>query len=508
MTVNNQVAEASVKYLSEAAGQAVPVGYKQTEVGIVPIDWAVCPLHNLAEKIMVGIASAATHAYRDRGVVMFRNQNIKPGFLDDSDVLYISESYEASFKNKRLKPNDLLTARTGYPGTTSLVPPQYEGAQSFTTLITRPNIGLVDPEYLCCYINSSQGQKYFEQAQIGGGQKNVNAAALKILPVCLPGNRGEQTAIANALSDVDALINELEKLIAKKQAIKTATMQQLLSGRTRLPEFRYKWKEASEELNIPHQPDSSTVGKNVGWISDSASTNLTAGQKVDALSLIHPTTTNLFALREDGTKKGYKQSELGEIPEDWEVASLGNIGQCVIGLTYSPNNVADFGTLVLRSSNVQGNRLAYEDNVYVQMDLPERVIVKNGDILICVRNGSRQLIGKCALINAKTEGSAFGAFMSVFRTQSYGFVFYQFQSDIIQNQINEIMGATINQITNKDMGCFKIPLPKLEKEQTAIATILSDMDTEIQTLQQRLSKTRQIKQGMMQELLTGRIRLL
>ena len=112
--------------------------YKQTEVGVIPEDWEIKPLHTLADKIMVGIASAATHAYRKQGVVMFRNQNIKPGYLDDMDVLYIDEVYEETFRNKRLKAGDLLTARTGYPGTTSIVPAQYEGAQSFTTLITRP----------------------------------------------------------------------------------------------------------------------------------------------------------------------------------------------------------------------------------------------------------------------------------------------------------------------------------------------------------------------------------
>ncbi|MEW4538018.1 restriction endonuclease subunit S, partial [Vibrio cholerae] len=119
---------------------------------------------------------------------------------------------------------------------------------------------------------------------------------------------------------------------------------------------------------------------------------------------------------------GYKQTEVGVIPEDWEVVTLGDIGQTVIGLTYSPNDVADFGTLVLRSSNVQNGKLAYADNVYVNMELPERVIVKQGDILICVRNGSRQLIGKCALIDENAEGSAFGAFMSIFRTKYSVFV--------------------------------------------------------------------------------------
>ncbi|ENM3881942.1 TPA: restriction endonuclease subunit S [Vibrio cholerae] len=204
---------------------------------------------------------------------------------------------------------------------------------------------------------------------------------------------------------------------------------------------------------------------------------------------------------------GYKQTEVGVIPEDWEVVTLGDIGQTVIGLTYSPNDVADFGTLVLRSSNVQNGKLAYADNVYVNMELPERVIVKQGDILICVRNGSRQLIGKCALIDENAEGSAFGAFMSIFRTKYSVFVFYQFQSDLIQNQINEIMGATINQITNKDMSGFKITLPSDEKEQTAIANALSDVDALISELEKLIAKKQAIKTATMQQLLTGRTRL-
>lgn len=204
-------------------------GHKQTEVGVIPDDWEVKPLHDLADKIMVGIASAATHAYRDRGVVMFRNQNIKPGYLDDSDLLYIAEDYEATFRNKRLKAGDLLTARTGYPGTTSIVPSQYEGAQSFTTLITRPRRGVIDPEYLCVFINSESGQAYFEQNQIGGGQKNVNAGSLKQLPVAFPPTNIEQRAIAEALSDADALIESLEQLLVKKRHLKQGTMQELLT---------------------------------------------------------------------------------------------------------------------------------------------------------------------------------------------------------------------------------------------------------------------------------------
>ena len=203
----------------------------------------------------------------------------------------------------------------------------------------------------------------------------------------------------------------------------------------------------------------------------------------------------------------YQQTEVGVIPEDWKVVELGGIGKNLIGLTYSPNDVVEYGTLVLRSSNVQNNKLAFKNNVFVNMELPNRVIVKEGDILICVRNGSKKLIGKCALIDKKIEGVAFGAFMSIYRSEFGSFIFYQFQSNIIQRQIDEIMGATINQITNKDMAVFKVPLPNDVKEQAAIANALSDVDALITSLEKLIAKKRAIKTAAMQQLLTGKKRL-
>ena len=102
-------------------------------------------------------------------------------------------------------------------------------------------------------------------------------------------------------------------------------------------------------------------------------------------------------------RPGYKQTEAGVIPDDWNVVPMGQVGECLIGLTYSPLDVRDYGTLVLRSSNVQGGRLAFDDNVFVDMEIPARAITRTDDILICVRNGSRQLIGKCALIDKKNR---------------------------------------------------------------------------------------------------------
>ena len=219
-------------------------------------------------------------------------------------------------------------------------------------------------------------------------------------------------------------------------------------------------------------------------------------------------TSKIWALEaEMATQTGYKASELGMIPQDWDVVELGSVGEPIIGLTYSPRDINSNGVLVLRSSNIHSNKLAFDNNVFVKMEIPERVIVKENDILICVRNGSRQLIGKCALITKEAEGCAFGTFMSVFRTPFAPFVFYAFQSDKIQNQIKEIMGATINQITNKDLRKFKIALPKSTTEQTAIATALSDTDALIDSLQMLIAKKKAIKLSVMQNLLSGKIRL-
>jgi len=186
----------------------VKPGYKQTEIGIVPMQWEVKPLAEIAEKIMVGIASAATHAYRAKGVPMFRNQNVKAGKLDDSDLLFIAPEYEITFKNKRLRSGDLLTMRTGYPGVTAIVPPQYDSAQSFTTLITRPNQLQAESGFLCHYINSEIGQRFFTQSQIGGAQKNVNAGTLRMMPIQLP-YLSEQRSIATASRYMDALMDAL-----------------------------------------------------------------------------------------------------------------------------------------------------------------------------------------------------------------------------------------------------------------------------------------------------------
>ena len=202
----------------------------------------------------------------------------------------------------------------------------------------------------------------------------------------------------------------------------------------------------------------------------------------------------------------FNQIQDSPIPNDWSVRTLGEIGQCLIGLTYDPKDISANGVLVLRASNIDSNTLQFGDDIYVEMDIPERINVREGDLLICVRNGSRPLIGKCALIDRQAAGMTFGAFMSVFRSKDSRFVSYCFQSDIVKRQIHEHLGATINQITNKSLNSFEIPYPG-SRERTAIAEVLSDVDGLLAALDRLIDKKRAIKQAAMQQLLTGETRL-
>lgn len=205
----------------------------------------------------------------------------------------------------------------------------------------------------------------------------------------------------------------------------------------------------------------------------------------------------------------FKQTDIGLIPEDWTVKCVKEVADNFTGLTYSPNDVKKYGTIVLRSSNIQNGKLCFENNVFVEMDIPNRAKTKNGDILICVRNGSSELIGKSALIPAEYENVAFGAFMTVLRSVQVNnlFLLYIWQTSNTQRQIHETFGATINQITDKDFSRILIPLPPTIEEQERIANALSQVDDLLAALDEQIEKKQLVKQGTMQQLLTGKTRL-
>ena len=393
--------------------------YKQTEAGAIPKDWKVQSLDKLSDRIMVGIASAATHAYRNKGIPLLRNQNIKPGYLDDRDIIYIDPAYEVTFRNKRLQAGDLLTARTGYPGTTCVISLGYQDAQSFTTLITRPLQHLIDSYYLCYYINSEQGQRFFDQKKIGGGQQNVNAGTLKQMPIPFP-SLAEQRAIATALSDMDALLAAQDQFIAKKRDIKQAVMQRLLTGKQRLPGFSGEWEcktiEQLEEIGI---------------------VKLSRGQVIS-------------------------KKDIDEVP-----------GSCPI-----------------YSSSVKNNGLF---GCYGKFMFDEELItwsVDGGGHFFYRDKHKFSVTNVCG-------------FMRVDATKlSYRFLAAQLQL-LHSSMTFDYQDKAHPSVIRK---AYKVLVPPL-REQAAIAAVLSDMDAEIDALRQRRDKTQMLKQGMMQELLTGRTRL-
>lgn len=201
---------------------------------------------------------------------------------------------------------------------------------------------------------------------------------------------------------------------------------------------------------------------------------------------------------------GYKKTAIGIIPIDWETKKLGDLGDIINGLTYSPNEISDDGILVLRSSNIKDRQLIYTDNVFVKADKFNPV--KKEDILICVRNGSKSLIGKNALITEEAEGYAFGAFMAVFRSDYNNYLYQIFGTDLFQKEIHKNLGATINSINGSDLKLFKLPIPP-QPEQQKIAEILSTWDDAITNCKATIISIKDRNKGLAQQLLLGKIRL-
>lgn len=201
---------------------------------------------------------------------------------------------------------------------------------------------------------------------------------------------------------------------------------------------------------------------------------------------------------------GYKATALGIIPQEWEVKKLGEVGKLLSGLTYTPSNIQSDGILVLRSSNIQNGVLAFDDNVYVNAS--SYTPVKAGDILICVRNGSQNLIGKTALITQEAEGCAFGAFMAVFRSSISKYVFYLLGTELYRKYIFRNLGATINSINGSDLKKFRFPFPPLA-EQRKIAEVLGVWDEAIEKQARLIEKLALRKRALMQRLLSAKLRL-
>ena len=161
-----------------------------------------------------------------------------------------------------------------------------------------------------------------------------------------------------------------------------------------------------------------------------------------------------------------------EIPKDWRWCRVSNISQSYIGLTYRPEEIKKEGVIVLRSSNIKDGKIVLQDIVRVSKEIPDKLLVKENDIIICARNGSQKLVGKSALIEKIVEPTTFGAFMAICKTPFYKYMYLFLQSNCFFSQLKNVSGTTtINQLTQSSLNNFLIPLPPLPEQQRIVESI-------------------------------------
>lgn len=429
----------------------VPPGYKKTEVGVIPADWGDIPLFSCLIRTPDYGINAPSVTFDDTLPTYLRITDIS----DDNQFkpfpqVSVKHPYAELFY---LSEGDLVFARTGASVGKSYLYNRNDGELVFAGYLIRvqANSTVLEPRFLSYYVQTKRYWDWVTTMSIRSGQPGINGREYGSLHIPFP-PIPEQHAIAAALSDADALIQALEKLIEKKRALKQGTMQQLLTGRIRLPGF----------------------AKN----------------------------------------SGFKNTEVGEIPEDWEITTLGSVCQIFGRIGFRGYTINDIvpdgeGAIAISPSNIQGYRTEFSECTYISWhkyeESPE-IKINNGDVLL-VKTGSTY--GKTAIVQNLPEKATLNPQVVVLKRIRINscYLSHVMAFSVIQNQIaNAVVGGAVPTLSQKLVEKFKLPLPDLI-EQTAIATVFSDMDAEITALEHRLDKARQIKQGMMQQLLTGKIRL-
>ena len=446
--------------------QGVPEGYKLTEVGVIPEDWEVVLINDLNPSNSPAIkagpfgSSLTKDIYVSKGYKVYGQEQVIKGDHKFGDY-FIDENKYRQLRSCEVIEDDILLSLVGTVGRLLVIPSGAKrGVINPRLLRFRFDKGRVNSVFFKYLFESDSIQNNLSGSAQGGTMAVLNAGILKNLLISLP-NISEQKLIATALSDVDELLASLEELIAKKQAIKTATMQQLLSGRTRLPQF---------------------------------------------------------ALREDGWPKGYKPSELGEIPEDWEVKSYEEIFTYLSTSTNSRadlSSIGDYGYVHYGDIHTKWNNKLDLNQVelpQVSKELVSSAFIEDGDVIMADASEDYEGVGKSVEVsNIGDRKAVAGLHTFLLRDRekklSDGFRGYLHTIPIVKASLDKMAtGLKVYGISKRNLALILIPIPS-KQEQTAIATILSDMDAELEALEKQLNKTQQIKQGMMQQLLTGKIRL-
>lgn len=413
-------------------------GYKQTEIGPIPPDWRLSPLGRLVSAVEYGSSAKSSS---DGLMPVLRMGNLQEGKINWNDLVFTSS--ETEIRKYALRPGDVLFNRTNtidLVGKTSI----YRGEQPaiFAGYLIRviADKSLLDSTFLNYVLNTEFARKYSAKVlSIAVGQANINGQKLKTYPIPLPPTKKEQEAIAGAISDADELIESLTALIAKKRNIKQGAMQELLTGRKRLPGYLRPY--------------------------------------------------------------GDKETEVGKIPYDWNIKLLPEVCRFRGGKAHE-QYVCSSGKFICVNSKF----ISTEGRV-------RKFCSKNfcpasrGDVLMVMSdlpNGNA--LAKAFLVD---QDSVYAVNQRVCALTPYRdsspYLFYALNRNRYFLKFDD--GVNQTHLLNHVFAKCPLILPSQIDEQRAIAQTLSDIDAELESLESKLAKARQIKQGMMQELLTGRIRL-
>ena len=440
-----EVKEVCASYMVEA-GLRVAKGYKQTQVGVIPEDWDYQTFgHIYAEPSRNGIYK--TPAFHGRGIrIVNMGEMFGFEFISDQHMSRVALTARELSTNG-LHDGDLLFGRRSVvpsgAGKCSLVMSPAEPI-TFESSIIRVRLDRTEavPRFYYYFFASPTGRATVATIVSGTNVKGIRATELRELKVPLP-SKAEQAAIAEALSDADALIESLEQLLAKKRQIKQGAMQELLTGKKRLPGFSGEWEERTLFELAGGRKELFDDGD---WIESEHITD-------DGIRLIQTGNIGVGSFVEKGERKYIFESSF---------ASL----RC--------KEIRQGDLLICRLADPAGRAC-------VLPDIGEAKIVTSVDVTIF--RPPKSAADRVFLAN-------------LFSTERW----FSAVSD-------RSGGTTHKRIARGALGRITINIPSIE-EQTAIATVLSDMDTELAALEAKLAKVRNLKQGMMQELLTGRIRLI
>lgn len=416
------------------SGEQIKPGYKRTEVGVIPEDWAVVPISSLIEKnsrITYGVVQPGMDD--PRGVLFVRGGDVFDGVVNKDNLRRITHAVSKQYTRTRLRGGELLISLVGFPGECAIVPPELREANIArqVALARFPDKREFEPAFICHFLRSAAGKQLLLKDAFGSAQQVINLKDVNKLQIPIPNQHEEQRAIASAISNADALLAKLDQLIAKKRDIQQAAMQQLLTGQRRLPGFSGEWEV-----------------KRLGDLTDMGS---------------------------GGTPPtGVPEYFGGQIP--WvSIADMTKGGKVLLS---TEKNLSERGL----------------NNCAAQ-------VFPGGTVLYAMYAS----IGECSIAGVPLATSQAILGIRPNRTLSTEFLYYHLLStkESVKNMGQQGTQANLNAGMVR---AFEIRLPSLT-EQTAIASVLSDMDTELTALETRRDKARQLKQGMMQELLTGRIRL-